>query len=125
MTRVLIVDDTSDTVFLLSKMLARLGYEVEAARSGEEALNLARVFRPEVAFVDLWMPKMDGYELAKRLRQLEGLEGVRIIAVSGATPDPARNEASGIDAHLLKPASLNQMLEAMKADGKAPVRRRG
>ena len=87
MTRVLVVDDCAESVTAFSRLLALCGYKIEAARTGEEALRLASVFQPEMAFLELWMPQMDGYELAKRLRQLEGLSEIRIIALSGKSPN--------------------------------------
>jgi CheY-like chemotaxis protein len=111
--RVLVVDDCRDSVLTLSRLLGLAGHDIEAARTGAEAINLASVFQPQAVILDPWMPRMDGYAVAKRLRQTEGLEGVRIVALSGASPDDARLKEAGIDAQLLKPATLEQMLEAM------------
>jgi CheY-like chemotaxis protein len=125
MNRILIVDDSTDAVMMVSRMLARLGYEVEAARSGGEALKLASVFQPNVVFLDLRMPQMDGYETAKRLRRIEGLAQTKIVAVSGAPPDQSRLDDASIDMQLLKPAGLEQLLEAMGEHRRLPpIRRR-
>jgi CheY-like chemotaxis protein len=61
------------------------------------------------------MPKMDGYETAKRLRQIEGLSGARIVGLSGDNPSGAQLAAAGIDASLLKPANITQILDAIRA----------
>ena len=114
MMRVLVVDDCRDSVLILSRLLERCDHEVQAARSGSEALALASVFRPDAVFLDLWMPKMDGYELANRLRHTEGLERIRIIALSGVNPNIALDQNAGIDVHLVKPARLEDLLEAME-----------
>jgi two-component system CheB/CheR fusion protein len=111
--RVLIIDDSRDATLILEKLLGVKGHDVVTARTGIEALKLASVFEPEAILLDIWMPDMDGYEIAKRMRQIEGLESVRIVAYSGANPDPNRDVAAGIDCRLLKPASLQQILEAM------------
>ncbi len=113
--RVLIVDDCLDGAFTLSRLLEFSGHETRTAIDGEEALQVASDFQPEVVFLDLWLPKIDGYEVAKRLRQTMNSDRIRIIALSGANPDPAGDREAGFDFRLMKPASLNQLLEAMGA----------
>ena len=79
-----------------------------AVTSGE-ALEIAGEFRPEVAFLDIGLPVMDGYELASRLRELPGLESVRLIAVTGygQESDRQKTRAAGFERHLVKPVDLD------------------
>jgi CheY-like chemotaxis protein len=111
--RVLIVDDSRDATTIVSRLLGRFGHDVRAAESGPKALDIALQFQPEAVFLDIFLPGMDGYETAKQLRKIPGTERTRIIAYTGVNPDQIRDRDAGIDVHLLKPASLDQMLEAM------------
>jgi CheY-like chemotaxis protein len=109
--RVLCVDDEPDIADSLAQLLHEMGHEVRVAHSGPEALALVGNYRPEVVLLDLNLPGMDGYELAGRLRQQPGLEGVRLVAVSGYGAEDVRQRAraAGIEAHLLKPARANDL----------------
>jgi CheY-like chemotaxis protein len=102
---VLVVEDNPDGREMLRALLAAWGHQVEAAADGAEGVRKAVAWRPEVAVVDIGLPKVDGYEVARRLRA--ALHGrVRLIALSGyGTPeDRAEALASGFDVHLTKPA---------------------
>jgi two-component system CheB/CheR fusion protein len=79
----LIVDDNVDSVNSLALLLQLDGHETETAYAGEEALERARSFKPDVVLLDLGLPEMDGYEGARRLRTLSALENVRLIALTG------------------------------------------
>ncbi len=81
--RVLVVDDYKDGAEMLAAALTGKGYETRAAHDASEALRVAAEFAPDVAFLDLGLPGMDGYELGAHLRELPGLAGVRLIAVTG------------------------------------------
>lgn len=103
--RVLIVDDSIDGARGLALLLGHLGHEVETAHNGPEALERAFRRPPDVVLLDIGLPGMDGYEVARRLRREPALAATRILAVSGYG-DPehrVRSAASGIDHHLLKP----------------------
>jgi CheY-like chemotaxis protein len=113
--RVLLVDDNEDTGFVLSRLLSRAGHETRVAVNGEQALQLAAEFQPETVLLDIRLPAMDGYEVARRLRQPESSRRMRIVAVSGVNPDPELNREAGIDGHLVKPAGLDAVLQAMCA----------
>ncbi|WP_338762628.1 ATP-binding protein [Massilia sp. METH4] len=104
--RVLIADDNVDAAHSLADLLALEGHDTRVAADGPGALALAEAFRPEVVFLDIGMPGMDGYETARRLRQLPGLAAVPLAALTGwgAAEDRARTRAAGFDHHLLKPA---------------------
>jgi signal transduction histidine kinase/ActR/RegA family two-component response regulator len=103
---VLIVDDNADAAHALGELLRLQGHRVEVAIDGEAALRAARASVPDIAFIDLNMPGMDGIELARRLRSAAGGHGVRLVALTGmAMPaDIARTRDTGFDAHLTKPA---------------------
>lgn len=103
--RVLVVDDNIDAAETLAEMLRLLGHEVEVAHDGAAAIAAAAVAPPQVALLDLGMPVMDGYELARRLRELPQLGGVSLVALTGYGTDRERDRAlqSGFDRHLVKP----------------------
>ncbi|MDO8679878.1 MAG: response regulator [Acidobacteriota bacterium] len=119
--RVLIVDDNEDALFILSEALDSLGYTVRTAADGPEALQVAQAFRPQIALLDIGLPVMDGYELARRLRESSDGPGLRLIAVTGygQKSDKERARAGGFDAHLVKPVGLEQ-LEAVLRPGSGP-----
>jgi PAS domain S-box-containing protein len=119
--RVLVVDDNADALELLVASLWLLGYEAFAAEDGAEALALASRVRPTLALLDIGLPEMDGYELARRLRKLDGLEDIRLAAVSGYAldSDRARSAAAGFDEHLVKPVtieSIQRIVERLTAN---------
>jgi signal transduction histidine kinase len=104
--RVLIADDNVDAANSLADLLKAAGHDARVAADGPGALELAAAFRPEAVFLDIGMPGMDGYETARRLRRLPGMEAVPLAALTGwgAAEDRARSRAAGFDHHLLKPA---------------------
>jgi PAS domain S-box-containing protein len=114
--RVLVVDDNADALELLVEELGLLGYDVVHAADAERALALARSARPEVALLDIGLPQMDGYELAQRLREVDGLGGIKLVAISGygLGSDRARSAAAGFDEHLVKPVSMDAVQAAVE-----------
>ncbi len=115
--RILVVDDNEDGATLLAETLAELGYETRVAHDGPEALRVAAEFAPDVGLLDIGLPLMDGYELARRLRELEGLAGpLRLVAVTGygQAADRDRAKRAGFDAHLVKPVQLDQLASVIK-----------
>ena len=115
--RVLVVDDNEDAAITLGAMLTAHGHEVRHCFSAQEALNITEGALPEVAFLDLNMPGMDGYELARRLRSRAGGSSVRIVALTGMgrESDIARTRETGFDAHLTKPADPDSILRLTEA----------
>jgi CheY-like chemotaxis protein len=113
--QVLVVDDNVDAAEMLADALREAGYEVAVAHDGPGALTLAQELRPEVAVLDIGLPVMDGYEVARQLRARLGDGTVRLIAVTGyAQPqDVARGRAAGFERHLRKPVDLATLLEAL------------
>lgn len=103
--RVLVIEDHRDSADLLAKLLTMDGYDVEVAHDGASGLELARRELPDVVICDLGLPLMDGYEVARALRQDERTAGIRLVALSGYSSDSAIEKAEevGFDTHLLKP----------------------
>jgi PAS domain S-box-containing protein len=114
--RILVVDDNVDALELLVDELRLLGHDVVQAADAERALTLAPGARPEVALLDIGLPEMDGYELAQRLREIDGLAGIKLVAVSGygLGSDRARSAAAGFDEHLVKPVSIDAVQAAVE-----------
>ena len=127
--RVLVVDDNPDAAELLEDALACAGHEVRTAPDGPSALQLVKSFAPDIAFLDIGLPVMDGYELAGLLRRLPGLRGVPLVAVTGYAQDDDRQRAldSGFTEHLAKPLDPERVLECIErlrpAGGRGHVRK--
>jgi len=115
--RVLVVDDNIDALTLLAEALGKLGFVVQTARDGPSAIKAAAPFSPQLAILDIGLPVMDGYELAGRLRAIEGLAALKLVAVTGygQETDRRRSAKAGFDAHLIKPVLLDH-LERVLAD---------
>ena len=118
--RVLIVDDNHDSAELLSLVLERQGHETRVAYDPQQAIPLALQFRPNLAFLDIGLPGMDGHELLGVLRAAPELEGCKFVAVTGYDDVRCAPGARGFDGHLLKPIDLtavtNLVLEICAAD---------
>ncbi len=110
--RVLVVDDNVDAAQTLHDLLNEVGHEPAVAHDAVAALELARSFRPEVAVLDIGLPGMDGYELARRLRAQHAGAPLRLIAVTGYGQDADRLRAqeAGSDHHLVKPILLETLI---------------
>jgi PAS domain S-box-containing protein len=110
--RLLVVDDNKDAASSLAILLRLRGHEVRVVHDGASALETAASYRPNMIFLDIGMPGMDGYEVAGRLRQRPGLESVVIAALTGwgQLADRQRSKDAGIDHHLVKPVD-SQALE--------------
>ena len=104
--RVLVADDNVDAAHTLVSLLTLAGHDTRVAHDGVAALAQAAQFRPELVFLDIGMPRMDGYETARRLRADPAQSGAMLVALTGwgAEEDRARTSAAGFDRHLLKPA---------------------
>jgi CheY-like chemotaxis protein/two-component sensor histidine kinase len=115
--RVLIVDDNRDSTLLLSHLLEASGHTVEQAFDGPAALEAAAAFRPDAILLDIGLPKLDGYQVAKRLRRQPGMEDVLLIAISGYCQDEdrARSRQAGFDHHLAKPPDRQALLQLLAA----------
>jgi PAS domain S-box-containing protein len=106
--RLLVVDDNRDAAETLAALLGMMGHQVGVANDGRQALRMMAGMLPQVAFVDIGMPGMSGYEVAQAVRGDPRLEAVRLAALTGwgGAADRARTREAGFDAHLTKPADL-------------------
>ena len=114
--RILVVDDNVDSAIVMSKMLTRLyGQTVEVAHDGPSALEIAKEFRPEVVLLDIVLPGMDGYEVARRLRREDCCKDSVIIAVSGFGEEKGRDQSNeaGFTHHLVKPLDFDMLFIVM------------
>jgi signal transduction histidine kinase/ActR/RegA family two-component response regulator len=119
--RVLIVDDNHDAADALAELLILEGHEVHAVYGALAAIDAAIELHPEVVLLDIGLPQMDGYELARRIRQVPGLKDTSLVAVTGygQAKDKQRTEQLGFDHHLVKPVDpdrLKQILATTPAD---------
>lgn len=115
--RVLVVDDAPEVADILVMLLESLGAEARAVYSGAAALELFSAFRPDVAFIDIGMPEMDGCETARRIRQCPGGDKVTLAALTGWGREEDRKSAAqaGFDRHFVKPIRVEQIEEMLAA----------
>lgn len=115
--RVMVVDDNNDTATSLADLLQLKGHAVLTATSGEEALERARAFRPQIIFMDIGLPGIDGVETSLRIRAIPELRDAAIVAITGwgQPSDRIRTREAGFAAHLLKPVAP-EMLERILAE---------
>ncbi len=127
--RILLVDDNLDAVELMSALLESDGHEVTTALSGQAAIESAIECLPEVALIDIGMPGMDGYEVARRLKQEPKLLSTILVAVTGygQEEDFQKSRNAGFDHHLVKPVDLGALRQILrggtvtrKPDGRGP-----
>lgn len=109
--RILVVDDNVDSASMLETLLSITGHEARSAYNGAEAIALAATFLPEIVFLDVRLPDMNGFELARRLRVTPGLERAVMIAMSGYSDEQAKRSAreAGIEHYLVKPVDFAAM----------------
>jgi CheY-like chemotaxis protein len=109
--RILVVDDNRDAAQGLAMLLEIKGHEVATAHDGPEALTRAQEFQPTVVLLDIGLPAMDGYQVARELRRQEGGDEILLVAVTGYGHDSDRQRSrdAGFDHHLLKPVRLEAL----------------
>ena len=118
--RVLVVEDNVDAADSLSLLLRLYGHEVQVARTGPTALEMASASRPDVVLLDIGLPGMDGYQVAQRLRERPEFKDVMMCALTGYTPSEAdrqRQQETGFDHYYVKPVDLTKLLELFKTVG--------
>lgn len=127
--RVLVVDDNVDAAESLAELLAMKGHETRASFESRAALELADAFSPEVVLLDIGLPEIDGYQVARTLRQMPGTRHALVVAVTGygQPEDRKASRAAGFDHHLVKPISLQQLEELIEGtssdrSARTPVR---
>ena len=108
---ILVADDDPDILALVSYRLERAGYDVVSATNGEEAVEVARARRPDLAILDVMMPRLDGYEATRRLREQEGTRGIPVILLTARVQedDIARGFDAGADDYVKKPFSPQEL----------------
>jgi PAS domain S-box-containing protein len=113
--RILIVDDNFDAATTLNMLMTSLGYETCVVGNGLEALQSVRAFKPNVVLLDIGLPGIDGYEVARRLRAMKPNQVIRIVAVTGwgQEADKQKSRAAGIDVHLVKPVDAAELRSAL------------
>jgi DNA-binding response OmpR family regulator len=114
---VLVADDDPDILALVGFRLERAGYEVLAARDGEEALTLALERQPDLAILDVMMPKLDGYEVTQRLRDNAATNGMPVILLTARVQeaDITRGFEAGADDYIKKPFSPQELRARVQA----------
>ncbi|MBA2113510.1 PAS domain-containing hybrid sensor histidine kinase/response regulator [Bremerella alba] len=120
-SRVLVVDDNKAAADMLSKVVKMLGNTVETAEDGQQAIEMAQEFQPEIILMDLGMPKMNGYEAARYIRQQDWGKNILLIALTGwgQQEDRERTKDAGFDHHLVKPADpaeLQRMINQYRSE---------
>lgn len=114
--RILVVDDNRDAADSLGQLFAAMGAEVSVAYGGKVALDHMATALPSIAFIDIGMPDMDGYELAARIRSVEAFSSVVLVALTGwgQAADRERILSSGFEHHLIKPADFQQLTRLLQ-----------
>jgi CheY-like chemotaxis protein len=111
---VLVVDDDPDAAQTLAMLLKQWGHEVRVAHDGPAALAEAERNQPDTVLLDIRLPGMDGYQVARRLREQSGLENAQVVAITGYDPDDsARTREVGIDQLLVKPVTPETLQEVL------------
>jgi CheY-like chemotaxis protein len=113
---VLVVDDNTDAAEMLAEALRAIGHDVEVAHDGVSALQRFRERPFDVGLLDIGLPVMDGFELARKIRELVGGDDLRLVAVTGygQEGDRIRTRAAGFDHHLVKPVELDEILQVIE-----------
>jgi len=109
--RILVVDDNHDSALSLAMMLSIMGHETRTAHDGESAVETAETFLPEVILLDIGLPKLNGYEVAQRIREKPWGASMFLIAVTGWGQDEDRQRSSevGLNVHMVKPVEPSEL----------------
>ena len=118
-SRILVVDDNVDLAQGIARLLRRVGHDVRIAHDGAAAIEAARAFRPEVVLLDIGLPMIDGYQVARQLRGEHCSKDTRIIAISGYGHEEDRRRSSevGFDHHLVKPIDFHSLMTLLAQPG--------
>src|SRR5262245_37843759 len=113
--RVLVVDDSRDTADSLAKLIEAFGYQAMPVYDGQQAVEVAATFAPDMALIDLGMPGLDGFETVSRIRQQRGSTHVILVAVTGWTREEDKRKAyeCGFDLHVAKPMTNEALKELL------------
>jgi CheY-like chemotaxis protein len=118
--KILVVDDNHDSALSLAMMLSIMGHDTRTAHDGESAVATAETFLPDVVLLDIGLPKLNGYEVAQRIRKTSWGATMYLIAVTGWGQDEDRQRSSevGLNLHMVKPvepSALEKLLETLPA----------
>jgi CheY-like chemotaxis protein len=118
--KILVVDDNPDSALSMAMMLSIMGHDTRTAHDGESAIVTAETFLPEVVLLDIGLPKLNGYEVAQRIREQAWGTSMFLIAVTGWGQDEDRQRSAevGLNVHMVKPvepAALEKLLAALPA----------
>lgn len=119
--RILVVDDNHDSALSLAMMLSIMGHDTRTAHDGESAVATAESFLPDVVLLDIGLPKLNGYEVAQRIREKPWGKSMFLIAVTGWGQEEDRQRSSevGLNVHMVKPvepAALERLLSELRSD---------
>jgi two-component system CheB/CheR fusion protein len=125
--RILIVDDNHDAASTLALVLSFYDHVTKVAHNGSDAISETEQFKPEIVLLDIGLPEMDGYEVARRIRQLRQAREILLIAITGygQPNDRIRSQEAGFDHHLVKPVDIPQLLRLCSEPRKAAAQTAG
>jgi CheY-like chemotaxis protein len=125
--RILVADDFPESAATLARLLQQDGNDVQTAQDGIEAFEAAERFRPDVVVLDIAMPKLNGYEAARKIREQTWGKDLVLIALTGwgQQQDRQRTQAAGFDAHLTKPVNYDAIMEILAKLSAGPARTAG
>jgi two-component system CheB/CheR fusion protein len=112
---ILVVEDVPDVALTFAALLRAYGHRTQVAYDAASALAMVREFKPHTVFIDVCLPGMDGYELAKRLRAVVGLADALLVSVSGHEIDEAKWHEATLNMHLQKPVTVGALVEVLSA----------
>jgi DNA-binding response OmpR family regulator len=120
--RVLVVDDTRDVAEMLGELIQMMGHDVRVAHDGATAIAEARRFAPDLVLLDVGLPDMSGYDVARELRAHAGGRAMTIVAVTGwgRAEDQARSAEAGIDLHVVKPITIETVNRLLAPGAPSP-----
>ena len=112
MQRILIVDDNRDSAESLAMLLSMTGNETQTAHDGVSAVEVAGSFKPDVILLDIGLPRMNGYDVCRAIRDQEWGKGILMVAVTGwgQEDDRRRSQLAGFDTHLVKPVEYSELV---------------
>jgi CheY-like chemotaxis protein len=112
--KILVVDDNVDSAESLALLLSLGGHQTETAHDGPAAVDAAARFLPDVMLLDIGLPKMDGLEVCRRVRQEAWGRNIGIVALTGFGEDRVETEGAGFDRHMVKPIDFDSLLQALQ-----------
>jgi CheY-like chemotaxis protein len=120
---VLVVDDNVDTVATLAMLVQESGHDVRTVYDGLSVVETALDYRPNVVLLDIGLPGLNGFEIAKRIRQQPALQNVVLVAMTGygQESDRQRSREAGFDHHLVKPGDFGQVLQILATAAELPT----